>query len=223
MKNQVIFRRLLKSIGLPLVYFWTGVLLLWLVTWLMVFKLAGISGSLGWMPIGIWLAVFTGLAYFNTEPAFDLAMQTGISRRHIFGDLMLIWSGCTLLTAVILGLWSLIAPMPHLWIQDLGYHGPIDQGVLATNGLLGLLSLMMAALVGILARIASMKMTDDNRWWSWPCLIFAFVWISLSNRSAQATQWLAQIYWVWPLIVAAALCGLMIYLHHQFQVIEPRN
>lgn len=223
MKNQVIFRRLLKGIGLSLVYFWAGVLFLWLVTWLMVFKLAGVGGSLGWMPIGIWLAVFTGLAYFNTEPAFDLAMQTGISRQRVFGDLMLIWSGCTILTAVILGLWSLIAPMPHLFIQDLGYHGPVDQVVLAFDGLLGLLSLMVAALVGILARIASMKVTDDNRWWSWTGVVIALVWVSFSNRSAQATQWLAQIYWVWPLIVAIALCGLLIYLHHQFQVIEPRN
>lgn len=223
MKNQVIFRRLLKGIGLSFAYFWAGVLFLWLVTWLMVFKLAGVGGSLGPMPIGIWLAVFMGLAYFNTEPAFDLAMQTGVLRQRVFLDLILIWSGCTLLSAVILGLWSLIAPMPHLLIQDLGYHGPVDQGVLATNGLLVLLSLMVAALLGILARIASMKVTDDNRWWLWLGLIFVFFWLSLSNRSAQATQWLAQIYWVWPLIVAAALCGLLIFLRHQFQVIEPRN
>ena len=223
MKNQVIFRRLLKGIGLPLVCFWPGAIILWLVVWIAVLKWIGVSGSLGPMPIGIWLAVFTGLAYFNTEPAFDLAMQTGVSRQRVFGDLMLIWSGCTLLTAGILGLWSLIAPMPHLLIQDLGYHGSENFVVLATNGLLVLLSLMLAALVGILARIASMKITDDNRWWFWLGLILVFVWLSLSNRSAQATRWLAQIYWVWPLIVAAALCGLLIYLHHQFQVIEPRN
>jgi hypothetical protein len=82
---------------------------------------------------------------------------------------------------------------------------------------------MVAALVGILARIASMKVTDDNRWWLWLGLILVFFWLSLSNRSVQATRWLAQIYWVWPLIVAVALCGLLIFLHHQFQVIEPRN
>jgi hypothetical protein len=174
MKNQVIFRRLLKGIGLPLVYFWAGMIVLWLIS-VLVFRMVGFQANFGPMPIGIWLAVFTGLAYFNTEPAFDLAMQTGVSRRHIFGDLMLIWSGCTLLTAVILGLWSLIAPMPHLLIQDLGYHGPVDQVVLATNVLLVLLSLMMAAWVGILARIASMKVTDDNRWWFWLGLIlFSF-------------------------------------------------
>lgn len=222
MKNQVLFRRLLKGIGLPLVCFWAGMIALWLIS-VLVFRMVGFQTNFGPMPIGIWLIIFTGLAYFNTEPAFDLAMQTGVSRRHIFGDFMLIWSGCTLLTAVILGLWSLIALMPHLLIQDLGYHGPVDQVVLATNVLLVLLSLMMAAWVGILARIASMKVTDDNRWWFWLGLILVFVWLSLSNRSAQVTQWLAQIYWVWPLIIAVALCGLLIYLHHQFQVIEPRN
>jgi hypothetical protein len=222
MKNQVLCHRLLKGIGLPLVYFWAGMIVLWLIS-VLVFRMAGFQANFGPMPIGIWLAVFTGLAYFNTESAFDLAMQTGVSRRHIFGDLMLIWSGCTLLTAAILGLWSLIAPMHYRLIQDLGYHGPIDQVVLATNGLLVLLSLMMAAWVGILARIASMKVTDGNRWWYWSGFIFAFIWVSLSNRSAQATQWLAQIYWVWPLTLAVALCGLLIFLHHQFQVIEPRN
>lgn len=150
MKNQVIFRRLLKGIGLPLGYFWAGVIVLWLIS-VLVFRMAGVQANFGPMPIGIWLAVFTGLAYFNTEPAFDLAMQTGVSRQRVFGDLMLIWSGCTILTAAILGLWSLIAPMPHLLIQDLGYHGSENFVVLATNGLLVLLSLMLAALVSPVA------------------------------------------------------------------------
>ncbi|WP_125710554.1 hypothetical protein [Lacticaseibacillus porcinae] len=223
MKNQVIFRRLLKGIGLPLGYFWAGALILWFVIWLVVFQFLGVNGSLASMPIGIWLAVFAGLSYFNTESAFDLAMQTGVSRRHVFLDLMVIWSGCTLLTALILGLWSFIAPMPHLFIQDLGYRGSASLAVLIANVFLVGLSLMVAALVGILARIAAMKVSEDNRWWFWLGLVVVFIWLSLFDRSAQATQWLAQIYWVWPLVLAVVLGGLLLYLRHQFQVIEPRN
>ena len=169
MKNQVLCHRLLKGIGLPLVYFWAGMIVLWLIS-VLVFRMAGFQANFGPMPIGIWLAVFTGLAYFNTESAFDLAMQTGVSRRHIFGDLMLIWSGCTLLTAAILGLWSLIAPMHYRLIQDLGYHGPIDQVVLATNGLLAwIIHLgiwdMKSHLAGLKATFGALRILAERRSW----------------------------------------------------------
>lgn len=223
MKNQIIFRRLLKGIGLPLVCFLSGTVGLWLVVWLMIFKWLGFSGSISPMPIGIWLAIFAGLAYFNTEPTFDLAMQTGVSRRHVFLDLMVIWSGCTLLIAAVLGIWSLLASMPHLFVQDLGYHGSVNSTVLIANGLLVILSLMVAALVGILARLLAMQVTEEHRWWLWLGLFFVVFWLAQSKQSAAVTQKLAQIYWVWPLTLAGALCGLLIYLSHQFQVLESKN
>lgn len=223
MKNQVILQRLFKSIALPLVCFFPAAIGLWLVAWVLFFQWFGVKADFGPMPIEIWLAVFAGLAYFTAQGPFNLAMQTGVSRRYFFSALILVWVSCTVLVAAVLGIWSHFAPMPQLLIQDLGYRGALNGSVLIANALLVLLSLMVAALVGILVQVATMKVTPDSRWWLFVVLFVLLFWLVQSPKSAHATQWLAQLYWGWPAVLAVALAGLLGYLGHEFQVLEPRN
>lgn len=220
MKNRVILRRMVKGIALPLACFIPGAVV-WVWLWHGIFQRLGIASKLTPLPLGIWFVLLVGLGFYNVQSHFNLGLQIGVSRRHLFQSLMAVWVLCIVVTASIQGIWSWLTPAPRLFVQELGYQGAATAAVQIANAVLVILSLAIAALVGIALKLATLTVAPDYRWWIGLACLVVIWWLAASQYSAQATRYLAQFVWLWPALLSLVGVALLIYIWHQFQVLEP--
>lgn len=221
MKNQVILRRALNNISMPLIGFILPFTIIWVLLWQGVFHWLGVAATPPPLPMGMWLMGFATLAYLNVQSNFNLGLQTGVSRRHLFQILMSVWLGNVVAAALVLGVWSWLTPTSQLFVQELGYRGSPSTTVQIANAVLVTLSLMVAVLAGIALKLATLTVAPDYRWWIGLACLVVIWWLAASQYSAQATQYLAQFVWLWPALLSFVGVALLIYIWHQFQVLEP--
>ncbi|WP_461214596.1 hypothetical protein [Lacticaseibacillus sp. GG6-2] len=186
MKARVMFRRQMRYLFLPVVCWWPGMIAaLLLFRWLF--------ATLGWTDdfqvplLAGWLIVCAVIAATHFREEFNLGMQTGVSRRHIFTITLGVWGLALAVIVVGLGIVALVAPGTPL-LQDLGYVGVWDQTARVASATLVVLMLVAAACAGLTFAVANATLSP-----AWLSLLgiglfWLLWWASFASGSAHLTQ-----------------------------------
>ncbi|MFD1484424.1 hypothetical protein ACFQ5J_04150 [Lacticaseibacillus baoqingensis] len=229
MKIQWLFKRQCRKILLQAVSVWAlfaalGWFFQWLSQWL------DASFSVSGDPIGLFFLVLIVIGYTEFRREFNMAMQGGISRRHVLLSTLIVWGMTALVTTGVLQAYGKIVPHSLSFLRDLGYHGQWDSAAVISNVAVSFAALSFAALLGLTAQLLMLWVPG-----SWRVLIFLLPlgsgWWLAHTRFVQPLSVLADClnvdiaavpYW-WPVVLAIGCLLLIVLDARALQVIEPQS
>ncbi len=231
-KVRVMFLRQLRHIFWPVVCLWPGLVVALLgVRW--GFALLGWAADLQVSLLGPWTVICALFSAFQFRGEFNLGMQTGVSRKHIFVATLGAW-GLTLLV-IAGGLGVLAQALPHLPIlQDLGYVGVWDRAAQVASAATAGLMLVVAIGAGLTYAVFAAALPP-----AWLGALGLGVlglvwWVSFATTSAHLTQniangaftghhaGIAATPYLWPLLLAGVAAGLLLIDWLAIMRLEPR-
>jgi hypothetical protein len=218
-------QRILLSVVLVwLVFAAFGLAIYWLG------KLLDANFSISGNPIGLFFIVCVVTGYTEFLKEFNIAMQTGTSRRHILLSTLSVWGVTSLVTTVGILVYEQMVPHTPAFLQELGYLGRWDGRAQISEVLLVFAAFSFAALLGLSLQLLMLWVPSG-----WRALIFLLplaivLWLAMGKSAGPTTRLLANgfqtgaaaIPYLWPAIMVVLCLGLIGLDARMMRVVEPQ-